>query len=187
MSTKTFNQQTILLLVFILAVAIIRTYLSIDQNMFGLSNFSPIGAMALFSGAYFNKKWKAFLFPIVALLISDLTLQFTVHKTDTFLYHGWYYVYAAFVLMVMVGRLLQQIEPLDVFLATVAVTGIHWLVTDFGVWYGSHTYAQTASGYLQCLMAAIPFEWRFLAGTLVYSAVLFVGFELFNRRLTVPA
>ena len=184
MSTKTFRPTTLLLLIFILLVAGIRTYLSMDKNMFGVSNFSPIGAMALFSGAYFDKRWKAFLFPTLALLISDALLQFTVFKTNTFLYHGWYYVYAAFVLMVVVGRLLQAIEPLDVFLAAIAATAIHWLVTDFGVWLYSQTFAQTAAGYLDCLMVAIPFEWRFFTGTLVYSAILFGVFELLNRRLT---
>ena len=154
--------------------------------MFGLSNFSPVGAMAIFGGACFSKKWKAFLFPLLALLVSDSVLQFTVFPYKGFLYHGWYFVYAAFILMVMVGRLLKEIKPLNVFLAAFAVTFIHWVVTDFGVWYGSHTIPQNGSGYLQCLVLAIPFEWRFLTGTLVYSLVLFGGYYFLHRRLTVP-
>jgi len=183
MATKIFDAKTYLLLAFIVVISAVRTYLSMDETMFGLSNFSPIGAMAIFGGAYFKKTRKAFCFPLLALLLSDAVLQLTVFKSSGFLYGGWYYVYTAFVLMVLVGRLLKHIEPLDVFLAAVAVTMIHWLVTDFGVWYGSHTIPQTASGYIQCLDLAMPFEVRFLTGTLVYSAVLFIGFELLSRRL----
>jgi hypothetical protein len=186
MTTKIHNPKTYLLIIFIAFIATIRIYLSTDENMFGLSNFSPVGAMAIFSGAYFTKKWKALLFPMLALLISDLALQFTVFPHHGFLYGGWYYVYTAFFFMVIVGTYIRKIKPLNIFLAAVVVTLIHWLVTDFGVWFGSHTFPQTVGGYLQCLVLAIPFEWRFLAGTVVYSAILFGGFELAYRNLTVP-
>jgi len=186
MTIKNFNPKSYLLLAFIIVVAGIRTYLSMDENMFGLSNFSPVGAMAIFSGAYFSKRWKAVLFPMLALLMSDVTLQLTVYSNHGFLYHGWYYVYAAFLLMVIVGRYIPRINALNIFLAAIVITLIHWLITDFGVWYGSHTVPQTLAGYLQCLVLAVPFEWRFLVGTLLYSAILFGGFEFLHRRLTVP-
>ena len=39
-------------------------------------NFTPIGAMALFSGAYFGRRWLAFAAPLGALLLSDAVLGF---------------------------------------------------------------------------------------------------------------
>ena len=39
-------------------------------------NFTPIGAMALFSGAYLGRRWLAFAAPLGALLLSDLVLGF---------------------------------------------------------------------------------------------------------------
>ncbi len=39
-------------------------------------NFTPIGAMALFSGAYLGRKWLAFAAPLAALLLSDAVLGF---------------------------------------------------------------------------------------------------------------
>ena len=39
------------------------------------ANFTLIGAMGLFGGAYFTKKWKAILFPVLTLFVSDLIIQ----------------------------------------------------------------------------------------------------------------
>jgi hypothetical protein len=184
MSINQFNPRSIVLILLIVVVCAIRTYFSIDENMFGFSNFSPVGAMALFGGAYFSKKWKAVLFPLTSLFLSDVILQQTVfNKPGTgLLYGGWYYVYAAFMLMVLIGRYIRKIVPENILLASLVVMFIHWVITDFGVWLGNSKYPQTFAGYLECLMAAIPFEWRFLAGTIIYSAILFGLFEFLQRR-----
>ena len=39
-------------------------------------NFSPIAAMALFSGAYLPRRWLAFAAPLARLVLSDLVLGF---------------------------------------------------------------------------------------------------------------
>ena len=39
-------------------------------------NFTPIGAMALFSGAYLGRRGLAFVAPLAALLLSDAVLGF---------------------------------------------------------------------------------------------------------------
>ena len=95
MSIDKFNPRTITLIVFIFVAGAIRTYLSADQNMYGLSNFSPVGAMAIFGGVYFNKSWKAYFLPLFTLLMSDLVLHLTVFSKygNGFLYEEWYFVY----------------------------------------------------------------------------------------------
>ena len=35
-------------------------------------NFTPIGAMAIFSGSLFRNRWAAFLLPLTALFAGDL-------------------------------------------------------------------------------------------------------------------
>ena len=57
-------------------------------------NFSPIDAMALFSGAYLGRRAIAFVAPLGALLLSDLVLGF---------YHGQATVYFSVALIVMIG------------------------------------------------------------------------------------
>ena len=71
MSNKKFDPRTIVLLTFITVTAAIRVIFNFNYEISPLANFSPIGAMALFSGAYFTKQWKAFAFPLLMLFISD--------------------------------------------------------------------------------------------------------------------
>ena len=185
MSLPKFNPRTLVLLLMILVIGIVRVIFIADDKFSSVNNFSPLGAMALFGGAYFNKNWKALGFPILTLFLSDVFLSLTVYSelSNGILYGGWYWVYGAFVLMTMAGRLLiKKITPVSILVATIVSVCIHWLVSDIGVWYGSAIYAQTLSGYIACLVAAIPFELRFLTGTLVYGAILFGAFEWMQQK-----
>lgn len=188
MKENYFNQRTFLLIQFVLATAMIRVVTNIDPKFSVLANFSPIGAMAVFGGAYFDKKTKAFLFPLLMLFISDLILSQTVFKNSShgFLYGGWYWVYGSFALMVMAGRwLLKKITTGRFLISTMVCVLIHWLITDLGVWAGSTIYTQDLKGYLYCLGSAVPFEWRFMTGTLVYGIILFGLFEWMGRKYSI--
>ncbi|HWR95517.1 MAG TPA: DUF6580 family putative transport protein, partial [Arenimonas sp.] len=59
------------------------------------------------------------------------------------------------------------------------------LVTNFGVWFGSAFYPQTAGGLMAAYAAGIPFLQNGVLGTLFYSALLFGTYELLKQR--VPA
>ena len=60
-------------------------------------NFTPIGAMALFSGAYLGRRGAiALVAPLAALFLSDLVLGF---------YHGMATVYFSTALVVLIGWL----------------------------------------------------------------------------------
>ncbi len=188
MTTIKFNPRTAVLLVFISITAAVRVIFNFNYDISALANFSPIGAMALFGGAYFNKKWKAFAFPLLMLFISDFILHQTVFKAygNGFLYGGWYWVYGASALMTIVGRRLLKKVTVNRFLFSVLTcVFIHWIVTDLGVWIGSKTYSQDVNGFIACLAKAIPYEWRFLAGTLVYGVILFGLFEWMKRKYAV--
>lgn len=181
MSFIKFNPRTVLLLVFISAIAAVRVIINFDTQISPLANFSPVGAMALFGGAYFNKRWKAFSFPLLMLFLSDFILQQTVFKAygNGILYGGWYWVYGAFALMTIAGRwLLKKITIKNFILSVFVCVFIHWTVTDIGVWHGSRIFSQDLEGYVNCLVVAIPYELRFLTGTLVYGIILFGLFDL---------
>jgi len=184
MIAKKFDLSTTVLLLFIIATAALRVAFNFSHEMLLLANFSPLGAMALFGGAYFNTKWKAFAFPLAMLFVSDFILHQTVFKEygNGFLYKGWYWVYGAFALMTIVGRTIKQVTVNRFLLCVVICVFIHWIVTDLGVWIGSKSYSQNLDGFVTCLENAIPFEWRFLAGTLIYGAILFGLFEWFKRK-----
>jgi hypothetical protein len=42
-------------------------------------NFTPVGALCLFGGACFARRWAAFAVPLAALLLSDLVLAVTLY------------------------------------------------------------------------------------------------------------
>ncbi len=185
MSLYKFNLRTAVLLMYILAMAIVRVMFNFKTDISPLANFSSIGAMALFGGAYFNSQWKGFAFPIFTLFVSDFILHQTVFKAygNGFLYNGWYWVYGAFALMTVTGRVvMKQVTTASFIISVIACVLIHWIITDIGVWAGSAIYTQNLNGFADCLTAAIPFEWRFLAGTLVYGVILFCSFELLKRK-----
>ena len=190
MSFIKFNPRTILLLVFITVIAAVRVVSNFDTEISPLANFSPVGAMALFGGAYFDKQWKALGFPLLMLLLSDVVLQQTVFKTygNGILYGGWYWVYGAFALMTIAGRwLLKKITIKNFILSALACVFIHWTVTDIGVWYGSKIFSQNLQGYIDCLVVAIPYELKFLTGTFVYGIILFGLFEGLTLTLSSGA
>ena len=176
--------RTRVLLLFILIIAASRVILSMDPAFAPLANLSAVGAMALFGGAYFTNR-KAFAFPLLALLISDLLIARFAHWGGEwqFLYSGAAWVYGAIALMVLVGRYLMKRKSVGNFvLSSFVVVFIHWIVTDLGVWAGGTMYPKTLAGFWACLVAAIPFERNFLLGTLVYGTLMFGAFEWMKFR-----
>ncbi|HZC37922.1 MAG TPA: DUF6580 family putative transport protein [Sphingomicrobium sp.] len=133
-------------------------------------NFTPIGAMALFSGAYLGRRGLAFVAPLAALFVSDLVIGF---------YHGMATVYFSVVLIVLIGCLLSTRRSfLRVGAAALVSSILFFIVTNFGVWLSSGFYARTFAGLAACFVAAIPFFQNTVAGDLVYTALLFGGFAL---------
>ena len=140
-------------------------------------NFTPIGAMALFSGAYLGKRPVAFAAPLGALLLSDLVLGF---------YHGQPTVYFSVALIVMIGMLaLRRVSALRVGAAAMASSVLFFVITNFGMWLFSGIYPVTADGLVACYVAAIPFFQNTVLGDLFFTVLLFGGFAIAER--TVPA
>jgi len=149
-----------------------------------LANFTPLGAMALFGGAFFGNRLRGLLFPLLTLWLSDLFLdRFLYVHSWTWFYPGFYWTYGAFALMVLVGRQLMRKPGLSRLLpAALAVTAIHWILTDFGVWLDGRIFPHTAAGWWSCLLAAIPYEGNILAGTWVYGIGFFGLFAWMQQR-----
>ena len=178
------NNRGLLVTLFIVVIAAIRVGINMSGQLHPLTNFSPIGAMALFGGTYFTKPTAAFAVPLLTLFVSDTILALTVYSqySHGLLYSGWYWVYGAFALMVVAGKLIKQVTVRNVVAAALTITFIHWIVSDIGVWLNGTTYPTTMAGWWACLAAAIPFERNFLLGTLFYCGIMFGGFEWAGRR-----
>jgi hypothetical protein len=137
-------------------------------------NFTPIAALALFGGASFASKRAAFLVPLAGLLLSDLVL-------------GWYalmpVVYASFAIIVCLGFWVRRSSSIGrITGATVAGAVLFFVLTNLGVWGLDTLYPRTLAGFAGCYVAAIPFFGNTLVSDLLYSAVLFGGLALAEKR-----
>ena len=143
------------------------------------SNFTPIGALALFAGAHFDDKRFAFIVPLAAMFLIDILIGF----------HGQMpVIYGAFAVIVAMGFLLKEKKTaLNVTGASLIAATFFFVVSNFAVWASDGLYPLTLQGLVTCYIAAIPFFQNWLAGTLFYTALLFGGFALAERKLPVFA
>jgi hypothetical protein len=133
-------------------------------------NFTPVGAIALFSGAMVRGRRAAFLFPLLLMFATDAIIGF--HRLSLL-------VYASFLLSVLIGRFLTEKRSLvRVGGATFLGALQFFLITNFGVWAFLNSYPRTAAGLAACYLAGIPFFWNTLAGDAVYATLLFGGLRL---------
>lgn len=140
-------------------------------------NFTPMGALGLFAGAYLARK-SAWLIPVAALVISDLFIGLYEPVAMLFVYLG--FASGAFI-----GHYLLRDRSSGLLLAgsSVAVSVIFFLLSNFGTWLAGTLYPMTLAGLVQCYILALPFFGNTLASTLIYTFVLFTVIEVLNQRL----
>ena len=139
-------------------------------------NFTPIGAMALFSGAVIRGRL-AFFFPLLALFAGDILVGF--HQLM-------FAVYASFLISVAIGLWLRNRRSMwRISLATLLGAIQFFLVTNFAVWLVLGNYPRTGTGLAACYVAGIPYFWNTLAGDAIYAACLFGAFAMAEHL--VPA
>jgi hypothetical protein len=181
MSLQKINTRTIVLILMILAATAMR-FVSYKFPL--MSNFTPVGAIALFGGAYFTDKWKAYLVPLLALFISDIFINYMYTSKWVLMYSGSIYMYICFAIMVLIGTFIKKVNIVNVTLASFAGVLVHWLIMDLPWLYGT-LYPHTLAGYGASLVAAIPFEKNMILGDILFGAILFGGFELAKSKYTV--
>lgn len=137
-------------------------------------NFTAIGAMALFGGAYFPSKKMSMIVPLAALFLSDLVLGF--HETMLFVYLG-------FALVVMLGwNLTEQKSVTRIATLSLVSSSLFFLVSNFGVWAMGAGYAPNIHGLVECYVAGIPFFDNQIYGDLFFSGVMFGSYELLKKH-----
>jgi hypothetical protein len=164
------NENLFYRTLFALAVIVLAAGLRIAPHPW---NFTPLGAMALFSGAFIRDRRLAFLCPLLALFAGDIFVGF--HKLMPI-------VYASFLLSVAIGFWLRNRRSVArVGAATLFGAIQFFLITNFAVWAFGLSYPRTGAGLLSCYVAGIPFFWNTLAGDVLYASLLFGGFALAER------
>ena len=163
----------------VIALILFASFTRIIPHM---PNFTPIGAMALFGGAYLSNKYYAFIIPILSLWLSDLIINnFILNYYDqfTWFYPGFIWQYASFGIIILFGYfLLKKITFKKVLMTSIGSSLVFFVITNFGVWATGSMYPLTINGLISCFVLAIPFYKGTLLGFLFYSSFLFGVFEM---------
>ena len=133
-------------------------------------NFSPVGALGLFTGAYATGR-RSWLYPLCALSV------YVVSLGD----YPWLVlasVYLGFALPAVIGSrwLSGRVRAARVGIAAVSTSAIFFLISNFGSWivYGIPR-AETLTFHYAL---GLPLFWNTVAGDLVFSIALFGGYAL---------
>ena len=136
-------------------------------------NFTPVAAIALFSGAYLSKR-NAIIVPLVLMIASDAVIG--MHNVMLF-------TWGAFLLTTVIGFGLQKkTSGVRVLSFSLVSSLVFFVVSNFGVWIMGW-YPLTSSGLAQCYIMALPYLRDFTVSTLLYSAVFFGAYELIARSV----
>jgi len=135
-------------------------------------NFTPLMAIALFSGALLGRGPLAYLLPLGAMVVSDFFLGF--HSLSGI-------VYLAMAPAVLLGTFAQKTQPLG---EKKSVYGLKWIglalgadlifyvISNLGVWYVTDFYEKSVNGLIQCFTLALPFLLNQILGTGTFLGLL---------------
>jgi len=138
------------------------------------ANVAPIAAMALFGGAYLNKKY-ALVLPLAALFVSDIFLGFNQSTP---------FVYGSFILTGLIGMWIKNHKSFATVIGgTLLSSVLFFLITNFGFWLAFSLYPKTLGGQMEAYAMALPFFRNTLIGDFLYVGIFFGSFEFVLMKL----
>jgi len=138
-------------------------------------NFVPIAALALFGGAYLNKKY-FWMVPLLAMWISDYFIGAYEPKLMIA-------VYGSFGIISLIGLFLRKRKnPGIVLSGSVISSFLFFLITNAAVWAFTPWYPKDFSGLLLSYTLAVPFLKNTILGDLFYTSLFFGVWEVYLKR-----
>ncbi|MES1220173.1 MAG: DUF6580 family putative transport protein [Bacteroidota bacterium] len=153
------------------------------------SGFSPVIAIALFSGFIIKERDLSFILPLLALFLSDLAIQF-LHSQGLFPYEGFYsgqwINYLTLLVATLVGLALKGRSYSSLMIGAIAAPTFFFMVSNFTVWTGPYnTYPKTFAGLMSCYEAGLPFYRNSLIATLVFLPVILLAYNYLTKKKAV--
>ena len=138
-------------------------------------NITPVGALAIFSGAYLGRGG-AFALPLVVLLVSDVMLGFYTPVVMLFVYCG-------ILLSALIARMaLRRKRSFSRIGATITGAALcFYLLSNFGMWLAACP--GNLQGFVQCYVNGLPYLARSLVGDTMYTLLLFGLYEAGQQLL----
>ena len=161
----------------VILITIIILVASLSRLLPHPFNFTPLGAMALFGGAYFSNRLFAYLIPMISLLIGDVLMGIKDPLyADYLLTGGFLTIYICFIMITGLGILLRKNRSVfRIYLFSVISSVLFFIVSNFFSWMGigMDLYPLTFKGLVSCYVSAIPFFKTTLLGDLFYNTIFF--------------
>lgn len=154
-------------------------------NKLGLFNFSAVGATAIFAGAFLRRSKWSYAIPLLAVFVTDLFIG--LYDAPQMMV-----VYGSYVAMILIGSLYAKKPSLLAFTG-VAVGGslAFFLISNFALWPFYAQYPHTIGGVIESYAMALPFYRGTFASDMIFSAILFAGYEsakvFVTRRESIAA
>jgi hypothetical protein len=142
-------------------------------NALHINNFNAVMASTIFAGAYLTRTKLAVLVPIATMLLTDAIIGF---------YDGPYMavVYGSFILAFFIGKYYSA-KPslLRYILVALGGSASFFLITNFAWWpFYTTLYPHTVGGLVDSYIAGLPFYKYSFLSDILFSAILFGGFEM---------
>lgn len=187
------NYTNIFIAIGLLTLAIGARIVNHEMHIY---NFAPVAALGLFCGAVMKDKRLAFMFTILAQLVSDVYIElFTAW--DGFYGIEQYFTYGGMMLVTLLGTKMGKIKTLKVLGYSIAGSAIFFIVSNFGVWVSIqfgvdlYGYGKGLSGLATTYLMALPFYSKYgtelffntFIGDIVFSGLLFGAYVLLKDVL----
>ncbi|HWR34083.1 MAG TPA: DUF6580 family putative transport protein, partial [Chitinophagaceae bacterium] len=159
-------------------------------NDAGWSGFSPFLAIAVFSGFIVKEKNMSFLFPLLALFISDALIHF-LYLNDMFGFEGFYAGqwknYLLLLAITFIGWALKGKSYSTLAVGALAGPSLFFLVSNFMVWQANTeiVYAKSFRGLMICYEAGLPFYRNSLIATLLFLPVILIVYNYLTKKKAV--
>ena len=153
------------------------------------SGFSPVIAIALFSGFIIKQRDMSFLLPLLALFISDAIIQF-LYVQDIFKYAGFYngqwINYLILLTATLIGWALRGRNYKSLLAGAVTAPTVFFLLSNLGVWMSNIevTYTKDFNGLMTCYAAGLPFYKNALIATLIFLPVILLVYNYLAKNKT---
>jgi len=139
--------------------------------------FSPIIAIALFSGTVITDKKLSFIMPLLAMFASDIILEiFSIAPG----FYGLEQIgnYAALLFITLLGFAMKKINVITVVGFSLASSVLFYFLSNTNTFFFDtfEFYENSFNGYIKCMTAGIPFI-KYITD-LVFSIILFGSYVL---------
>ena len=154
------------------------------------SGFSPVIAIALFSGFIIKQKDLSFILPLLALFISDIVTH-VLYTQNLCPYAGFYdgqwKHYLILLSATLIGLMLKGRSNASLLAGSVIAPTVFFLLSNFAVWLGTTeaVYSKDFSGLMTCYAAGLPFYKNALLATLVFLPLILVVYNYMSGRKAV--